>query len=103
MKICWVSFLAGLTGRAGRLAVLLLGIGISAAAHGQSVLTYHGSPDRSGHYVVPALAWERARSVRLDPGFRPRVAGHLYAQPLYWRPPGSASGQLVVATEVEKS
>src|SRR5439155_6047190 len=56
-------------------------------------------PDRSGSYVVPALTWERARSVRLDPSFRPRLAGHLYAQPLYWRPPNSASGQLVVATE----
>jgi outer membrane protein assembly factor BamB len=29
----------------------------------------------------------------------PRSAGHLYAQPLYWRPPRSPSGQLVVATE----
>jgi outer membrane protein assembly factor BamB len=81
------------------LGALLLAIVISGAAHAQSVLTYHGSPDRSGHYVVPGLSWERARSIRLDPGFRPKIAGHLYAQPLYWRPPGSASGQLVVATE----
>ena len=68
-------------------------------AHAQSVLTYHRSPDRSGNYVVPALTWERARNVHLDPSFHPRIAGHLYAQPLYWRPPGSASGQLVIATE----
>jgi hypothetical protein len=81
------------------LGALLLGIGMSAAAHGQSLLTYHGSPDRSGNFVVPALTWERARSVHLDPTFHPRISGHLYAQPLYWRPPGSASGQLLVATE----
>src|SRR5271155_1935594 len=85
--------------RVGRLGALLLAITISAAAHGQSVLTYHGSPDRSGNFVVPALTWERARSVHLDPGFHPRISGHLYAQPLYWRPPGSAAGQLLVATE----
>jgi hypothetical protein len=63
------------------------------------VLTYHGGPDRSGNFIVPALSWERARSVHLDPSFQPRFAGHLYAQPLYWQPPGSASGQLLVATE----
>lgn len=83
----------------GRLGALLLAIAISAAAREQSVLTYHGSPDRSGNFTVPALTWERARNVHLDPSFHPVIAGHLYAQPLYWRPPGSASGQLLVATE----
>ncbi len=83
----------------GWLGALLLAIAVSGAAYAQSVLTYHGKPDRSGNYVVPGLSWERARSVHLDPSFHPRIAGHLYAQPLYWRPPGSASGQLVVATE----
>ncbi len=95
----WLFFL--LSGKSGVswLGGLLLGIVISGAACAQSVLTYHGSPDRSGHYVVPALTWERARSVHLDPGFHPRFAGHLYAQPLYWRPRESPSGQLLVATE----
>ena len=85
-----------------QLAVCVLATGIAVSfgtAHAQSVLTYHGGPDRSGHYVVPTLTWERARSVRLDPSFLPRFAGHLYAQPLYWRPSSSAPGQLVVATE----
>jgi hypothetical protein len=63
------------------------------------VLTYHGNPDRSGNFVVPALTWERARNIHLDPSFHPRIVGHLYAQPLYRRPPGSAVGQLLVATE----
>ena len=61
--------------------------------------TYHGSPDRSGNFIIPALTWERARSVHLDPSFHPPIAGHLYAQPLYWQPLGSPSGQLFVATE----
>ncbi len=65
----------------------------------QYVLSYHGHPDRSGNFVVPALTWERARSLRLDEGFRPHVSGHVYAQPLYWRVPGSSSAILLLATE----
>src|SRR5207237_117852 len=49
------------------LGTLLLAVVTGGAAHAQSVLTYHGSPDRSGHYMVPALTWERARTVHLDP------------------------------------
>src|SRR5215475_4450222 len=45
----WILSL--LSGRCavGSLGALLLAV--SAAAHAQSVLTYHGGPDRSGHYV----------------------------------------------------
>src|SRR5438132_13649085 len=94
------SLLSGKSGSSvGWLGALLLGVVISGAASAQSVLTYHGSPDRSGNFIVPALNWERARSVHLDASFQPRIAGHLYAQPLYWQPPGSPSGQLFVATE----
>jgi PQQ-like domain len=64
----------------------------------ESVLTFHGHADRSGHFVVPKLTWEQARSVHLDDGFRARVSGHVYAQPLYWREGGS-NGMLLVATE----
>ena len=85
--------------RVARLGALLLAIAVSGTAHGQSVLTYHGGPDRSGNFTMPALTWERARNIHLDPSFHPLISGHLYAQPLYWRPPGSASGQLLVATE----
>jgi hypothetical protein len=81
------------------LVALCLGIAISGTAHGQSVLTYHGGPDRNGNFIVPSLTWERARGLRLDPSFHPRFSGHLYAQPLYWQPAGSASGRLFVATE----
>jgi PQQ enzyme repeat len=81
------------------LGVLFTVIVISGTACAQSVLTYHGNADRSGNFVVPALTWERAPNIHLDPSFHPRITGHLYAQPLYWRPPGSAAGQLLVATE----
>jgi hypothetical protein len=85
-SIAWLS---------GMLPVLV----IAVACHAQSVLTYHGNPERSGNFIVPSLSWERARSLHLDPSFQPRFSGHLYAQPLYWRSPGSSSGMLIVATE----
>jgi len=71
----------------------------SAVSEEQAVLTYHGHPDRSGNFVVPALNWQRAHSLRLDDHFHAPVSGHIYAQPLYWRAPGSRSGMLLVATE----
>ena len=82
-----------------RLAALLPGVAVTALCHAQSVLDYHNQPDRSGSFPVPALSWERARAVHLDTGFRPHFRGHLYAQPLYWQPSGSALGSLIVATE----
>jgi outer membrane protein assembly factor BamB len=70
----------------------------SAIADESSVLTYHGNNDRSGNYVVPALSWDKVGSVHLDGSFDARVAGHLYAQPLYWHPQGSEA-VLVTASE----
>ena len=83
----------------GWLSALLPALAIAGHCHAQSVRGYHGSPDRSGNFIVPALNWERARSLHLDLSFHPQFPGHLYAQPLYWQPPGSASGVLIVATE----
>jgi hypothetical protein len=87
-----------MTARIGLSGLLLLGTAIFGAAHAQSVTTYHGRADRSGNFVVPALTWERVGNIHLEPSFHTTISGHLYAQPLYWRPPGSA-GQLLVATE----
>jgi outer membrane protein assembly factor BamB len=70
----------------------------TATAQDKSVLTFHGDVRRSGHFVVPALSVEKARSLRLDRSFDARVDGPLYAQPLLWRP-SSDSGMLLVATE----
>ena len=64
-----------------------------------NVLTYHGSSDRKGNFVVPGLTWQRAKSLHVDEKFHGRVAGNVYAQPLHWRAPGSSSGRLLVATE----
>jgi len=65
----------------------------------RSVLGYHGDAGRSGNFVVPSLTWDRSRSLHVDDNFHASVRGHVYAQPLYWRAPGSSSGILVVATE----
>jgi hypothetical protein len=71
----------------------------SAVAQQNSILTYHGDASRSGNFIVPVLTWEKARSVHLNPSFDARVAGHLYAQPLYWLASGSNTAMLLVATE----
>jgi hypothetical protein len=86
----------------GWLGALFSALAIGGHSDAQSVLGYHGSADRSGNFIVPALNWERARLLHLDPSFHPQFAGHLYAQPLYWQPPGSASGVLIVATESDE-
>ena len=74
-------------------------ISLGAEPARQSVLTYHADPARSGNFIVPSLTWDRASSLQLDNNFRPRISGHLYAQPLYWRSSESTSGTLLIATE----
>jgi hypothetical protein len=71
----------------------------AAPALAQSVLTYHGDPARSGNFTIPAFTWERARDLKPVANFAPRFEGHLYAQPLYWKPPGGGPARLIVATE----
>jgi hypothetical protein len=70
-----------------------------AAGADYSVLTYHAHEDRSGNFVVPKLTWDRARSIHLDENFQAHVSGKIYAQPLYWHPPGTETAILLVATE----
>ena len=70
-----------------------------AAGADPSVLTYHAHEDRSGNFVVPKLTWDRVRSIRLDKTFQAHVSGKIYAQPLYWHPPGTQTAILLVATE----
>lgn len=84
-------------------AILLTGMAASAAyaqpaAPTAQVLTYHADEERRGNFVEPSLTWEAAERLRPDASFRPRVSGHIYAQPLYWR---DASGRalLLIATE----
>ncbi len=84
------------------LRAVAVGVALASSASPRadpSVLTYHGTLDRAGRYVVPSLTYERARSLHLDHSFHPSFQGEVYAQPLYWRQPGSATGMLIVATE----
>jgi len=66
---------------------------------GGSVLGYHRSADRAGQYVMRNLTWENAGQLRRDKAFDGTIEGHVYAQPLYWHPPGASVGLLIVATE----
>jgi hypothetical protein len=91
-----------MTVAAARLGVVVICAWLALAASfaaAQTVATYHGDAARSGNFVMPSLTWADAGALRLDPDFAPRFPGHLYAQPLYWRPPGSTSGMLIVASE----
>ena len=81
----------------GLLSLLPVIAGVPAAA--ESVPAYHGHANRSGNFTTPELTWEHARALRFDAGFMPHFEGHLYAQPLYWRPPGAVAGVLIVGSE----
>jgi len=73
--------------------------GSLAQAAEKSVVTYHNSMDRSGDYVVPGLTLAAAANMHLDKAFKAKISGHVYAQPLYWRPAGAKKGEVIVATE----
>jgi outer membrane protein assembly factor BamB len=73
--------------------------GAGAAEAAESVTTYHGAADRGGLYVAPTLTWTKAAAVHLDAGFKATVDGAVYAQPLYWIPPGGGAARVIVATE----
>jgi outer membrane protein assembly factor BamB len=64
-----------------------------------TIAFYHGAPDRAGDYIVPGLNWRSAGTLHRDQMFDGRVEGHIYAQPLYWHPPGSERGLIIAATE----
>jgi len=67
-----------------------------AAAH---ILTYHNSNLRHGAYVVPGLTLAAAANMHRDTGFNAALSGHIYAQPLYWRPKNTHPGLVIAATE----
>lgn len=79
------------------LAAALLAAAIPAGA--QSVPTYHGDSARSGNFTQPAFTWDSARELKPIADFAPRFEGRLYAQPLYWKPPGGGPARLIVASE----
>ncbi len=83
--------------RALALAALFSGLSWTCAA--QSVVTYHNSLTRHGDYAVPGLSLSAAAGMHFDGKFSAKLNGHIYAQPLYWLPAGSKTGELIVATE----
>src|SRR5260370_14967356 len=66
-----------------------------------NVLTFHGSPDRKGNFIVPGLTWQRAKSLHMDEKFHARVAGKCFfpAPPL--PRPGARAGDPLGATECD--
>jgi hypothetical protein len=44
----------------------------------QTVLSYHGHPDRNGNFIVPSLTWDKARQLHLDEGLE-HTAPRLHA------------------------
>jgi outer membrane protein assembly factor BamB len=84
----------------GRSLLGLLGAALLAsAATAQTVPTYHGAADRGGLYVTPGLTPAKAAGLHADTAFNATVSGAVYAQPLYWLPPGATTGRIIVATE----
>ena len=79
--------------------LLLLTAAANAAVRADSsILTYHGDQQRDGNTIEPTLTWQAAQSMHRDTGFDGTVTGHVYTQPLYWRP-ANGRPEIVVATE----
>ncbi len=70
-----------------------------AFASADSVVTYHNSNQRDGAYTIPGLTTAAAANMQLDTKFNGTVSGHVYAQPLFWKPKGADKGLVIVATE----
>lgn len=80
------------------IAAILLSCAAAPSAPA-SVVTYHNSIRRHRAYILPDLTLAAGANMHRDTGFRPSVSGHIYAQPLYWKPNGSTRGLVIVATE----
>ncbi len=82
--------------------IISLSAARAAAPADQTIATYHADAARSGNYITPGLTWQAAKTLRRDAGFNAELRGNIYAQPLYWKPPGSPRGELIVATEADE-
>jgi hypothetical protein len=70
-----------------------------AAQATESVVTYHNSLDRHGAYKIPGLTLAAAAGMHMDKSFHASLSGHVYAQPLFWKPAGAGDGEVIAATE----
>jgi len=87
-------------GRAYGMAAVLFGLGFCIPATADdSVVTYHNGNHRHGTYTVPSLTLAAAGNMQRDSRFQASISGHVYAQPLYWKPNGAKRGLVIVATE----
>src|SRR5260370_1319121 len=82
-----------------RLWIAAMLLSATSAHAADSVLTYHNSNQRDGLYMIPKLTLASAANLHRDNGFSAAVAGHVYAQPLFWKPKGAKHGLVIVATE----
>jgi outer membrane protein assembly factor BamB len=82
-----------------RLWIAALLFSTLSAQADDSVLTYHNSNQRDGAYVIPRLTLAKAANLHRDTGFSAAIGGHVYAQPLFWKPKGAKHGLVIVATE----
>ncbi len=87
-----------MTKRIRALALALSALPCIASAS-DSVITYHNSNQRDGAYVIGKLSLAAAANVQRDTKFDGTVSGHVYAQPLFWKPQGATRGLVIVATE----
>lgn len=82
------------------LALILAAVpALAATPNNTTVASYHGAPDRAGNFIVPGLNQQSAPMIHRAQGFDGRIDGHVYAQPLYWRPDGTAHGYVIAVTE----
>ncbi len=72
-----------------------------AAARAVSVLEHHNGPRRNGVYADPTLTGASASSFHVDPSFKARVPGAIYAQLLYVA--GGVNGRDVVIAATEEN
>jgi outer membrane protein assembly factor BamB len=70
-----------------------------AAARAVSVLEHHNSPRRTGVYVDPMLTRASAAAFHIDPSFKARVPGAIYAQLLYVARGVDGKDVVIAATE----
>lgn len=72
---------------------------LPGASMADSVVTYHNSNQRDGAYAIHDLTLAAAANMHRDTKFDGTISGHVYAQPLFWKPKGAKHGLVIVATE----
>jgi hypothetical protein len=81
------------------IAAMVLTAMPAVSAADDSVVTYHNGNTRHGVYVVPSLTTAAAANIQRDSKFKASITGHVYAQPLFWKPRGTKPGLVIAATE----